>query len=118
MPRLVIACGALAALLTLSTAAYAEEPGKIDLETAELAADLIGAPVFAADGKEVGRVADVASDEDGEPVTVRIMTDANLGFGPRTIAVPRRLFTALQGAVVIDLPAEAVRSLPELSDPD
>jgi hypothetical protein len=117
MPRLVIAFGALAALVTLSTAAFAEEPGKIDLETAELAADLVGAPVYAADGPEVGRVADVASDEDGSPQAVRILTDANLGFGPRTITVGRQLFTALQGAIVIDLPAEAVHSLPEISDP-
>jgi hypothetical protein len=36
-----------------------------------------------------------------------------LGIGERTLEVPRGNFTVLRGAVVIDLPSEAVDALPE-----
>jgi hypothetical protein len=76
------------------------------------AAELIGAPVFAADGKQIGRVADVATDA-GEPQRLRFTTGAMLGIGERTLEVPRGNFTVLRGAVVVDLPSEAVDALPE-----
>jgi hypothetical protein len=115
MTRPVLPLLAIVALLVFTPAIAAEEPGKIDLEASELTADLIGAPVFAADGKEVGLVVDVSSGEDGLPSALRVETDANLGFGTRSITLSQQLFTTLQGAVVIDLPAEAIRSLPEPS---
>jgi hypothetical protein len=43
--------------------AQAQTPGKIDLEAAEMAAEFIGAPVFARDGAQVGEVADIAFDD-------------------------------------------------------
>jgi hypothetical protein len=78
----------------------------------EAAAELIGAPVFATDGKQVGRVADVATDA-GEPQRLRFTTGAMLGIGERTLEVPRGNFTVLRGAVIVDLPSEAVDALPE-----
>jgi PRC-barrel domain len=110
--------GAVVAFIGLGSLAVAEEPGKVDLETAELTTELIGAPVYAADGAEVGQVADVSLDEDGEPARLRMTTDVRLGFGPRTVEVPKGVFMTLRGAVVLDLPADAIRTLPELTERD
>lgn len=121
MTRPVLALAAALGLMMFAPATCAAEPGKIDLETAELTTDLVGAPVFAADGKEIGRVVgvvDAANGTQGLPSSLQVETDANLGFGTRTVVVSDRLFTALQGAVVIDLPADAVRSLPETTHAD
>ena len=45
-------------------------------------------------------------------------TGAILGLGLRTIELPQGAFTVLRGAVVLDLPAEAVQTLPELAERD
>jgi sporulation protein YlmC with PRC-barrel domain len=110
---------ALAATLLAGPASHAqhrEEPGKIDLEAAEIVAELIGGPVLAIDGTEVGRVADVSLDEDGQPARLRITTAARLGLGARVVEVPPGAFTAMRGAVVLDMPADAVGLLPDLSE--
>jgi sporulation protein YlmC with PRC-barrel domain len=90
-------------------------PGSIALAEAEIAAELIGAPVFAADGPQVGEVADVETDEDGQPIRIRMTAGAILGLGARTVELPPKSFTVLRGAVVIDLPAEVVQALPSLA---
>jgi len=100
------------AVLAFASLAQAQTPGKIDLEAAEMVAELIGAPVFAADGPEIGQVADVSFDDEGRPQQLRMTTGAILGFGVRTIEIPKGAFTALRGAVVLDLPIEAVQLLP------
>ena len=46
---------------------------------------------------------------------IRITTSAELGLGPRTLEIPEGAFTLLCGAVVLDLPAEAIESLPSPS---
>jgi sporulation protein YlmC with PRC-barrel domain len=84
--------------------AYAVTPEQIVRE-------LIGAPVYASDGHEVGRVADVSMGGDGEVDAVRIKTGAFLGFGEQVLTLPRGNFTVLRGAVILDLPAEAMETM-------
>jgi hypothetical protein len=52
---------AVATFLSLTSLCHAQMPGKVNLEAAEAAAGLIGAPVFAIDGTEVGKVADAGA---------------------------------------------------------
>jgi sporulation protein YlmC with PRC-barrel domain len=101
-----------------SSPARAEVRGKASLQTAELAAEFIGAPVLARDGEQVGTVADLSFDEEGNPLALRMKTSRHLGLGTRTIQVPKGAFITLRGAVVLQLPAEAVQSLTEVSDPE
>src|SRR5215510_11096603 len=112
------ACGAIivAAFLIMAPPVRAEMLGKIDLQAAEVAAELLGAPVFAADGPQVGEVADLQVDEEGQFTRLRMKSGALLGIGTRTIEIPAGTFIVLRGAVVLDLPAETVQSLPELAD--
>src|SRR4029078_753966 len=94
--------------------ACAQTPGKIDGEAAEQVAQLIGAPIFAKDGPEVGKVADIAFDEDARPYRLRMTTDTVLGFGTRTLEIPKGAFMPVRGAVVLEVPAEAVAAFAEL----
>src|SRR5215510_1711967 len=112
---LIVAAFLITALVTAPTA-RAEMPGKIDLQAAEVATELLGAPVFAADGPQVGEVADLQVDEEGQFTRLRMKSGALLGIGTRTIEIPAGTFIVLRGAVVLDLPAETVQSLPELAD--
>ena len=77
LPRIVFA----ALFLSVFAAAHAEEPGKVNLEAAEMVAELIGAPVFAGDGAEVGKVADISFDDEGQPNRLRMTTARALGLG-------------------------------------
>jgi hypothetical protein len=74
------------------------EPGRVNPEATEMAAELIGAPVFAKDGIEVGEVADIAFDEILEPQRLRMTTGAALGLGARTLEVPKDAFMPLRVA--------------------
>ena len=102
-----------AAVVSFASICQAQAPGKVDLEATEIAAELMGAPVFGADGAQVGEVADISFDEEGQARRLKIKTGAVLGFGDRTLEIPRGAFTVLRGAVVLDLPAEAVEALPQ-----
>jgi sporulation protein YlmC with PRC-barrel domain len=93
------------------------EPGRGDPEAAEMAADLMGAPVFSNDGIEVGKVADIVFDEKLQPQRLRITTAAILGLGTRTLGVPSDAFIALRGAVALRVPAEAVSAFPVVTEP-
>jgi sporulation protein YlmC with PRC-barrel domain len=106
------------AAFSLPAPTQAQTPEKINREAAEMAADLIGAPVFAADGPEIGEVADISFDDEARPHRLRVTTTAvlGLGFGERTLEIPKRTFMTLRGAVVLDLPADAVKALPELAE--
>jgi hypothetical protein len=106
----------VATILTMSSVGYAQNPGKVDMEASELSAEVIGAPVSDPYGTRIGEVVDLSFDEEGQPNTLRMKTDAVLGFGERTVEVPKGAFMLLRGAVVIDLPADAVQSLPEIAD--
>jgi hypothetical protein len=114
--QLIIAV--FATVLSVSSVCQAQVTGKVDLEAAEIVAELVGAPVLAADGPEIGQVSDVSIDREGRPERIRMTTGAILGLGLRTIELPQGAFTVLRGAVVLDLPAEAVQTLPELAERD
>jgi len=107
-----------AAECSLGTAAHAESPRKAHLETGDVAAELIGAPVFAVDGTEVGEVADIAFDDEGSPLRLRMTTSGVLGLGTRTVEIPPGAFLTLRGAPVVEFSAEAVRTLPPLTELD
>jgi hypothetical protein len=89
---------------------------KLDLEAAEMLAELIGAPVFAFGGREIGTAADISFDDQGRPKWLLITTEANIGLGTRTVNVPRGTFMVLRGAVVLDWTPEQLRLLPDAED--
>jgi sporulation protein YlmC with PRC-barrel domain len=105
-----------AAVLSLCVSAKAQAQGQIDAEAAEMMAELMGAPVFASDGQEVGRVADIAFDDEGRPQRLRMTAGAKLGLGSRSVEIPDGAFIAVRGAIVLELPFAAVQSLPELDE--
>ena len=113
LPRIIC----LVALFLGTAAGHAEPTGKVDLEAAEMTADLIGAPVYAKDGVEVGTVADIALDEELQPQRMRMITDKALGFGTRILDVPKGAFMPVRGAVILHVPAEAVSAFSELAEP-
>ena len=78
--------------------------------------EMLGAPVYAADGVLIGQVADISYDEEEQPNRIRMTSGVVLGIGQRTFEIPAGLFTVLRGAVVIDLPAESIETLPEMVD--
>jgi hypothetical protein len=113
LPKIVLTIVAL----TVAAPAYAQ-PGKMDLEAAEMVAELIGAPVLAKDGEEVGVVADVSFDADLQPLRLRMTTGKFLGLGARTIEVPKGTFMPVRGAVLLNVSAEAVAAFAELAEPN
>jgi sporulation protein YlmC with PRC-barrel domain len=104
-------------LLGAVPVARAEDPGKVDLEALEMVSELIGAPVFSKDGTEVGQVADIAFDDKLQPHSLRMTTGRHLGLGARTIEIPKGSFMPVRGAVILDVPAEAVAAFAELAPP-
>ena len=107
----------LVALFLGAATVHAEPPSKVDLETAEMTGELIGAPVYAKDGIEVGEVADIAFDEELQPQRLRMATGKALGLGVRILDVPKGAFMPMRGAVILDVPAEAVSAFAELAEP-
>jgi hypothetical protein len=105
------------ALLSLAFSGAAQVPGKVDAQSAELVAELIGAPVFARDGEQVGEVKGLAFDDEGQPRELRMRTTRHLGLGTRMVHVPEGTFVVLRGAVSLEMPADAVYALPEVIDP-
>jgi hypothetical protein len=95
-------CILLVALLSLAFPGAAQAPGKVDAQSAQLVAELIGAPVFARDGEQVGELKGLAFDD---------------GLGTRMVLVPDGTFIVLRGAVSLEMPADAVYALPEVIDP-
>ena len=92
------------------------ESGGVNSEATEMAGELIGAPVFAKDGIEVGEVADIAFDDKLDPQRLRIGAAATLGLGTKILDVPKDNFMALRGAVILDVPSEAVAAFPEVTE--
>jgi hypothetical protein len=98
--------------------AAAEEPGKIDLEAAELeSASLVSWPVIAG-GHEIGTVHDVTIGAGGRIEAIRVRTPWSLGLGERIVEIPTPAFTVLRDAVVLDLTAEEVDQLPSAPNED
>ena len=81
--------GLFAAVVIASATVQAQSPGKVDLEVASA---LIGAAVFAADDEVVGHVFELVVDDDAQPQALRISTGALIGFGARTVEVPKGAF--------------------------
>ena len=108
----------LVSSLLATSAGYAQDqdPGKVDLEASELAAEIIGAPVSDPMGTEIGEVTDVSFDENGQPDRLRVRISAPLGFGERTVEVSRDTYMLLRGRVVLELSADDLRSLPDVVD--
>ena len=77
----------------------------------QIVRELMGAPVYASDGREVGQAADASMGRNGEVDAVRIKTGAFLGFGEQVLTLSRGNFTVLRGAVILDLPAEAMETM-------
>ena len=108
--------GALVITLAAPCAAQPRDPGKVELEAMEMAAAIIGARVSDSRGVEVGEVADISLDEDGRPDRLRVRASSILGFGERTVEIPRGAYMLLRGHVVLEISADDLRSLPEVSD--
>ena len=111
-----LAWWAALALLATGSTGRAEMPGKVALETADIIAALVGAPVFAADGTQVGMVAEIKVNEEGEPTSILVDVPMHLGLGARTLEI-RHSFVVLPGGVALALSADAVWALPELVRP-
>jgi hypothetical protein len=110
----------LGLILGFGAIAHAQTPGGVDQDqdTQAIHTEILGAPVFAADGVLIGHVGDISYDEEDQPKWLRMTSASTLGLGSRMLDVPAGLFTVLRGAVVVDLPAEAVQTLPELVEQD
>jgi sporulation protein YlmC with PRC-barrel domain len=108
----------VASLIAVAPAGFAQEsePGKADMEARELAAEMIGAPVSDSLGTDIGEVADISFDEEGQPDRLRVRTSSVLGFGERTVEVSRSDFMLLRGRVILEMSGDDVRSLPEVGD--
>ena len=107
----------LALLIAASVVARSDPASAQGADAAEMATELIGSPVFANDGTEVGAVADVSFDEELQPQRLRMTTASQLGLGTRTIEIPKGSFITLRGAVVLDVPTQAVAAFAELAKP-
>ena len=84
-------------------------------EAASAQTELIGAPVYAADGIEVGRVADVSTT--GSRIdALRVSRGVPLGLGERFVVIPQPAFMIRGRRVVLpDLRAEDVDLFPDAS---
>jgi hypothetical protein len=103
----------LGLILGFGAIAHAQTPAEEE-DIQAIHTEILGAPVFAVDGVLIGHVGDISYDEEDQPKRLRMTSAATLGLGSRMLDVPAGLFTVLRGAVVVDLPAEAVQTLPEL----
>lgn len=108
----------LAVLGTPSTS-FAQPPGKVDLEAAELQAlHPIGTPVFAGDSSEIGQVSDVSIGADGRVAKIRVRMAAPLGLGERIVEILAPAFTIQRHFVVLELTSEEVdKFLPVVARP-
>ena len=115
---IVIKAILVSSLIAVASAGYAQDqnPGRMNLDAGELASEIIGAVVCDPMGTQIGEVADVAFDEDGQPDRLRVRVSTFLIFGERTVEVSGGAFMLLRGHVVIDLSAEELLALPDVGD--
>jgi hypothetical protein len=86
--RLIGLLWLIALSLGLAVPCPAQSAGDVDAAVAEIRAEVLGAPIYASDGPEVGTVTDIDFDEGGEPRRLRMTVAASLGLGARAIEVP------------------------------
>jgi sporulation protein YlmC with PRC-barrel domain len=92
-----------ALLLSAAVAAHAQSGGT----------QIVGLPVFSADGMKIGQVIDVALSADRQIEQIRIVTGSPLGFGERTVAIAQPAFIIVGGRVMLaSLSADDVQALP------
>ena len=108
MPRTMARCShvypILGAALLLSTAVAAR---------AQDGAQVVGLPVFSADGMKIGQVIDVTLSTDRQLEQIRIVTGSPLGLGERTVAIPKQAFIIGGGRIMLaNLSADDVQALP------
>src|ERR1044072_1364096 len=92
------------AYFLLGFALASAQSDEVDTEAQHMVAELMGAPVLATDGLEVGEVSDIKFDEKLQPHSLRIRTAAMLGLGVRTLQVPQGTFIAVRGAIALRVP--------------
>jgi hypothetical protein len=66
-------------------------------------------------GAEIG-VADVSFDEGGQPDRLRVRISALLGFGERTVEMPRGTYMLLRGHAALELSADDLGALPDVGE--
>jgi hypothetical protein len=103
------------AIALLAAAPLGPVAANAQTQATPLSAQLIGAPVFAADGVRVGVVADVSTARDGLD-QLRVRTGFALGFGERIVAIPHPAFKIRGERVILrDLTSADVDALPSVS---
>ena len=106
----------LSVLFVGAATAQAQQPGKLDLEMAELQVlQLIGTRVFAG-ADQVGVVSDVSLSDRGLIDRIRLQTASPLGFGERIVEIHAPAFTLLGDTIVLDLSAAEVDQMPSVSE--
>jgi PRC-barrel domain len=103
-------------VLTASPCVAQQSDDNASVETQELTLEIIGARVSDFQGAEIGEVADICFDEEGQPDRLRVRASASLGFGERTVEISRGAYMLLRGHVVLDISADDIRTLPDVSD--
>ena len=99
-------------VLGTSSAASAQPPTLEDSDAAEL----IGRAVQSTEGIEVGKVASVTMNSEGEVTEIRITVERWLGMGEKTVILPRDSYIALRGTIVVKLPLEDIRQLSSVEE--
>jgi hypothetical protein len=77
---------------------------------------LVGLDVFSSEGTRVGEVRGVRTGPGGDVVALHVRTGGFLGFGGRTVAVPKGRFTRTGQTVRLDLGSDQVSALPEVKE--
>jgi sporulation protein YlmC with PRC-barrel domain len=103
-------------MTSFAVVCQAQSPDATKAAAAEMLAELLGAPVYAVDGKVVGTVEDILFDDEWQPALLLMRTATHLGFGSRIVEIPQDMFTTLRGALVLKLPVTAVGALREHSE--
>lgn len=92
-----------ALLLCTAVAAHAQSDG----------VQIVGLPVFSADGMKIGQVIDVTLSADRQIEQIRLVTGSPLGLGERTVVIPQQAFIIGGGRVMLaNLRADDVQALP------
>jgi len=74
---------------------------------------IVGLPVFSADGMKIGQVIDVTLSANRQIEQIRFVTGSPLGLGERTVAIAHPAFIIAAGRVrLADLSADDVQALP------
>jgi len=121
---LTLAAGLAAVLALPAVAQDVKSPGTATSTTAptaqtslteQEAKNWVDKSVYSSDGKKLGEVASIQRGADNKVIELRADIGGFLGIGTHQIALPATQF-ALQGdRVVLDLTAEAAKSLPKVS---